>query len=160
MSKGTLQVSTPSDVEIVMTRIFAAPRELVFKALTTPELVRRWLLGPPGWSMPVCEIDLRVGGGYRYGWRNDQDGSAFGLSGAYREILRPERIVNTEVFQGMESNAAVGTLVLTEAQGRTTLTTTMRYPSKQVRDAVIQSGMEAGAAASYDRLEQILAGQA
>src|SRR5207249_2286098 len=93
---GTLKVTTPSDREIVMTRVFDAPRKLVFDAHTKPDLVKRWLLGPPGWSMPVCEIDLRVGGKYRYVWRQDNDGTQMGMGGVYREIVAPEQTVNNE----------------------------------------------------------------
>jgi len=96
-SPGGLIVTTPSDREIVMTRVFKAPRKLVFDAWTKPELVRRWLLGPPGWTMPVCEIDLRVGGAYRFVWLG-QDGTTMGMGGVYREIVIPERIVNTQLF--------------------------------------------------------------
>ena len=95
---GTLKVTTPSEREIVMTRVFDAPRQLLFEAHTKPDLVKRWLLGPPGWSMPVCEIDLRVGGKFRYVWRRDNDGTQMGMGGVYREIEAPERIVNTEKF--------------------------------------------------------------
>ena len=95
---GTFKVSTPSDREITMTRVFDAPRSLVFHALTKPELVKRWLLGPPGWSMPVCEIDLKIGGAWRYVWRN-ADGREFGMSGTYREIAAPDRIVHLERFE-------------------------------------------------------------
>lgn len=105
---GTLKVTTPSEREIVMTRVFDAPRGLVFDACTKPELVQRWLLGPPGWTMPVCEIDLRVGGRYRYVWRRDRDGSEMAMGGVYREIERPGRIVHTELFDktGMEQGVA------------------------------------------------------
>jgi uncharacterized protein YndB with AHSA1/START domain len=156
---GTLKVTTPTDREIVLTRVFDAPRHLVFDALTKPALLKRWLLGPPDWSMVVCEIDLKVGGAYRYVWRN-ADGTEMGMHGVYREIVPPERIVNTETFDfGCEaqSGEAVGTAVLTEQAGRTTLTTTVLYPSKEARDATIASGMEHGVAASYDRLAQLLA---
>ena len=89
---GALRISTPTDREIVFTRVFDAPRELVFDAMTRPELLKRWLLGPPGWTMPICEIDLRVGGAYRYVWRS-ADGVEMGMGGIHREIVRPERIV-------------------------------------------------------------------
>jgi uncharacterized protein YndB with AHSA1/START domain len=157
--KNTLKVTTPSDREIVLTRVFNAPRRLVFEALTTPELLKRWLLGPPGWIMTVCDIDLIVGGGFRYVWRNT-DGSEMGMHGVYREIKAPERIVHTEIFDfgcDAQSQEAVGTAVLTEQDGRTTLTTTILYPSKETRDGVIASGMECGVAAGYDRLEMLLA---
>jgi uncharacterized protein YndB with AHSA1/START domain len=153
---GTPQVTTPSDREIAMTRVFDAPRHLVFEALTKPELLRRWLLGPPGWTMPGCQIDLKVGGAYRYTWRNDENGKEFGTGGVYREILPPERIVNTETMDGQPGEAMV-TTSLTEHAGRTTLTLTMLFDSKEIRDGALQSGMEKGVAISYDRLEEMLA---
>jgi uncharacterized protein YndB with AHSA1/START domain len=151
-----LTLTTPSEREIVLTRAFAAPRHLVFDALTKPELVRRWLLGPPGWSMPVCEIDLKVGGSYRYVWRG-ADGTEMGMRGVYREIAPPERLVATESFdEPWYPGEAVTTTVLVELDGRTTLTTTVLYESREIRDAVLKSGMEKGVAASYDRLEELL----
>jgi uncharacterized protein YndB with AHSA1/START domain len=151
-----LTLTTPSEREIVLTRAFAAPRHLVFDALTKPELVRRWLLGPPGWSMPVCEIDLKVGGAYRYVWRG-ADGTEMGMRGVYREIAPPERLVATESFdEPWYPGEAVTTTVLVELDGRTTLTTTVLYESREIRDAVLKSGMEKGVAASYDRLEELL----
>ncbi len=154
----TLKLTTPSDREIAMTRVFDAPRQLVFDAHTKPDLVRQWLLGPPGWSMPVCEIDLRVGGKYRYVWRHDRDGTEMGMGGVYREIVPPERIVNTEKFdEAWYPGEAVDTLVLAERGGRTTLTLTVRYESRDARDAVLKSGMESGVKASYDRLAGLLA---
>ena len=155
---GTLQVTTPSEREIEMTRVFDAPRNLVYDAWTKPELLKRWLLGPPGWSMPVCEIDLRVGGSYRYVWRNDSDGTDMGMGGVYREIVPAERIVATEKFdQSWYPGEAVGTMVFAEQDGKTTLTQTMLYESQEARDAVLKSGMEQGVEASYDRLEEMLA---
>jgi uncharacterized protein YndB with AHSA1/START domain len=152
-----LQVTTPSDREVAMKRVLNAPRHLVFDAFTKPELVRRWLLGPPGWSMPVCEINLRVGAKYRYVWRQDSDGSEMGMGGVYREIAPPERIVCTEVFDTpWYPGEAVGTLVLSEEGGKTTVTQTVRYQSREVRDAVLKTGMETGVAASYDRLAELL----
>src|SRR6266508_1205650 len=119
---GALLVTTPTDREIMMTRFFDAPRRLVFDAFTKPDLVKQWLLGPDGWSMPVCEIDLRVGGKYRYVWRRDKDGTEMGMGGVYREIVAPERIVNTERFdQAWYPGEALGTLVLVEQGGKTTL---------------------------------------
>src|SRR5450755_4616251 len=118
----SFKISTPSDREIQVARDFDAPRQLVFDAFTKPELVRRWLLGPPGWSMPVCEIDLRVGGKYRYVWRHDK-GHEMGMGGVFREIVPPERIVSTEKFdEAWYPGEAVGTVVLTEANGKTTVT--------------------------------------
>ncbi len=157
-SAATLQLTAPGEREIVMARVLEAPRRLVFDAFTKPELVKRWLLGPPGWSMPVCEIDLRVGGKYRYVWRKDSDGTEMGMGGVYREIVVPERLVTTERFdEAWYPGEAVGTLVLVEQRGRTTVTQTMRYESREARDAVLQSGMEKGVAASYDRLADLLA---
>jgi uncharacterized protein YndB with AHSA1/START domain len=157
---GALKVAAQGEKEIVMTRAFDAPRRLVFDAFTKPELVKRWLLGPPGWSMPVCEIDLRVGGSYRYVWRKDADGTTMGMGGVYREIVAPERIVSTENFdQAWYPGEAVGTLVLVEQGGRTTVTQTVRYESRDARDGVLKSGMASGVEASYDRLEEVLASQ-
>ncbi len=155
---GNLKVTTPSDREIAMTRVFDAPRTLVFDAHTKPDLVRLWLLGPPGWSMPVCEMDVRVGGTYRWVWRHDRDGTTMGMGGVYREIVKPERLVTTERFdEAWYPGEALNTLVLVEQGGRTTLTQTMRYESQEARDAVLKSSMEKGVAASYDRLADLLA---
>ncbi len=155
---GTLKLTTPGEREIVMTRVFAAPRQLVFDAHTKPDLVRQWLLGPPGWSMPVCEMDVRVGGKYRWVWRHDRNGTMMGMGGVYREIVAPERLVTTEKFdEAWYPGESLNTLVLVEQGGRTTLTQTMRYESREARDAVIKSNMETGVAASYDRLADLLA---
>jgi len=153
---GNLQVTTPSDREIAMTRVFDAPRHLVFEALTRPELLQRWLLGPPGWSMPVCEVDLKVGGAYRYVWRSDDGGREFGSHGVFREVLPPERFVATEKMDGFEGESEV-TNSLVEQGGRTTLTLTMRFDSQEARDGALESGMEKGVAISYDRLDEVLA---
>lgn len=160
-SAGALKVTARGEREIVMTRDFDAPRELVFDALTKPELVKQWLLGPSGWSMPVCEIDLKVGGTYRYVWRRDSDGTEMGMDGVYREIVPPERIVHTESFDDpWYPGEAVITTALIEKGGRTTLTATMLYESREARDAVLASPMESGVAQSYDRLEKLLASMA
>jgi uncharacterized protein YndB with AHSA1/START domain len=154
---GNLKLTTRGDREIVMTRSFDAPRKLVFDALTKPELVKQWLLGPDGWSMPVCEIDLKVGGKYRYVWRRDKDGTEMGMGGVYREIAAPERVVATEKFdQSWYPGEALGTLVLIEQAGKTTLTQTVLYESREARDGVLKSGMEKGVVASYDRLAKLL----
>jgi uncharacterized protein YndB with AHSA1/START domain len=158
-STGTLTVTTPTDREIVMTRVFDAPRGLVFDAMSRPELLRRWLLGPPGWSMVVCENDLKVGGAFRHVWRGP-DGAELAMRGLYREVVPPERVVRTESFDlgcDAQSGEQIGTAVLTEQDGRTTLTLTVLYPSKEARDATIASGMEHGVAAGYDRLAEMLA---
>ncbi len=154
---GTLKLTTRGDREIVMTRVFDAPRSLVFEAFTKPELVKQWLLGPEGWSMPVCEIDLRVGGKYRYVWRHVK-GHEMGMGGVFREIVPPERIVSTEKFdEAWYPGEAVGTVVLTEEGGKTTLTQTVQYQSREAREAVLKSPMESGVAAGYDRLAELLA---
>jgi uncharacterized protein YndB with AHSA1/START domain len=155
--KNTLKVEARGDREIVMTRAFDAPRSLVFDAFTKPELVRQWLLGPEGWTMPVCEIDLRVGGTYRYVWRKASVPD-MGMGGVYREVVRPERVVATEKFdEAWYPGEAVGTLVLVEKAGKTTVTQTVLYDSRATRDAVLKSPMEKGVAAGYDRLEKLLA---
>jgi uncharacterized protein YndB with AHSA1/START domain len=126
--------------------------------LTRPELVKRWLLGPPGWSMPVCEIDLKVGGAYRYLWRQDTDRTEMGVSGVFREVVLSERLVHTESFQpAWYPGEAVVTTVLSEQNGKTTLNATVRYESREARDGVLKSPMESGVAASYDRLAELLA---
>ena len=154
---GNLTVTTPTDREIEMTRVFDAPRRLVFEALTKPELVKQWLLGPPGWTMPVCEIDLRVGGGFRYVWHG-AGGEQMGMRGVYREIVPPERIVATESFdEPWYPGEAVGTYILAEQAGKTTLTFTVRYGSRETRDAVLKTGMDTGVAASFDRLAELVA---
>jgi uncharacterized protein YndB with AHSA1/START domain len=157
--KNTLRVTTPTDREIVMTRIFDAPRRLVWDAMARPELIKRWLFGPPGWEMTVCEDDVRVGGTFRWAWRGP-DGAEMAMHGVYHEVVPPERMVRTESFDfGCDAQAGeqVGTLVLTEQGGKTTLTLTVVYPSKEARDGAIASGMEHGVAAGYDRLDEILA---
>jgi uncharacterized protein YndB with AHSA1/START domain len=154
---GTLKLTTGGDREIVMTRVFDAPRSLVFEAFSKPELVRQWLLGPPGWSMPVCEIDFRVGGRYRYVWRH-ANGQEMGMGGVHREIVVPERIVATEKFdESWYPGEAVGTIVLVEQGGKTALTQTVLYESSEAREAVLKSPMEQGVTAGYDRLAELLA---
>jgi uncharacterized protein YndB with AHSA1/START domain len=154
----TFRISTPSDREVLVERDFDAPRDLVFDAFTKPELVSRWLLGPDGWSMPVCEIDLRVGGAYRYVWRKDSTGAEMGMGGTFREVVRPERIVATERFdEAWYPGEAVDTTVFEEKAGVTKVTLTVLYVSKDARDTASRSGMEKGMSAGYDRLEQVLA---
>jgi uncharacterized protein YndB with AHSA1/START domain len=154
---GTLQVITPSEREIVMSRVFDAPRSLVFDAWTKPELLERWLGVRGGWSMVVCEVDLRVGGAYRFVWRGP-DGAEMGMGGVYREIVSPERLVATESFDDpWYPGEALDTTVLLEDGGKTTATTTVLYESKEIRDAVLESGMARGVAESYDVLSEYLA---
>ncbi len=151
---GTLKVTTPTDREIVLTRVFDAPRKLVFDAFTKPELLRRWF-GPRGWSLVVCEVDLKVGGGFRFVLRSP-DGTDMGMRGAYREIVAPERSVHMESFDDYPGESQV-TAVFVEQGGKTTFTATVLYPSQEVRDIVIKTGMEHGAAESYDKLAELLA---
>jgi uncharacterized protein YndB with AHSA1/START domain len=162
MSMGTLKVTTPGDREIVMTRVFDAPRSLVFEAMARPELIQRWLWGPPGWSMIECENDLRVGGVFRHVWRGPE-GKEMAMRGVYREVVPPERVVRTESFDfgcDSQSGEQLASAVLTEQGGKTLLTLTVQYPSKEARDATIASGMERGVAASYDQLAELLASMA
>lgn len=156
---GALDFTTSGEREIVMVRGFAAPRSRVFAALTTPELLRQWLTGPAGWTMTSCEDDLRPGGSFRYEWRGP-DGAEMAMRGTYREVVPPARIVRTETFEfgcDAQSGEQVGTATLLEQNGRTTLNVRVLYPSPEARDATIASGMERGAAASYDKLAALLA---
>ena len=154
----SFKVSTPTNREIEVRRDFNAPRHLVFDAFTKPELVRRWLLGPDGWTMPVCEIDLRVGGAYRYVWRKEATGTEMGMGGVFREVVRPSRLVATENFDdAWYPGEAVDTTVFEESDGITKVTLTVLYESKEARDTATRSGMEHGMVAGYNRLEQILA---
>ncbi len=148
--------STPNDTDIVAVRVFDAPRRLVWDAHTKAEHVARWQLGPDGWSMPVCEIDLRPSGRWHFVWRNDATGEQFGMEGVYKEIVPHERIVSTEGW-GPEWPEAVNTYVFTEENGRTTLTVTSRFPSREAREKAIATGMEKGWAQSNDRLDGYLA---
>jgi uncharacterized protein YndB with AHSA1/START domain len=153
---NALKLEAHGDREIVMTRAFDAPRRLVFEAFTRPDLLRRWLLGPPGWTMPVCEVDLRVGGGYRYMWRNEK-GTEMSASGIYREIVVPERIVASETFDPpWYPGECIISFVLRESGGKTILTQTLHYESHAAREVVIKSPMESGVVMSYDRLESML----
>ena len=153
----TFNITAHGNREILVTRLFDAPRRLVFDAYTKPELIEQWLLGPDGWSMPVCKVDLRVGGKYRYVWKSDADGREMGMGGIYREVVPPERIVVTEVFdEAWYPGDAVDTIVLVEKAGQTTLTQTIRYNSPETRDAVLKSPMQKGMAASYDRLDKFV----
>lgn len=151
---GTTTFTTPSDREIVAMRVFDAPRRLVWEAHTNPEHVRHWLLGPEGWMMPVCEIDLRLGGEWHFVWRK-ADGEQFGMRGVYKEIVPPERLVNTEAWGG-DWPEVVNTTVLTEDEGRTTLVVTVLAPSKEARDRALGTGMKDGWSTSYDRLDEYL----
>ena len=155
-NRDSFKVTTPSDEEIRMTRLFDAPRHLVFEAMTKPEHVKQWWgrLGE-GYSVPVCEIDLRPGGAWRFVNRHPKGEVAF--YGEYREITPPSRVVFTEIFEQFPDSVSVVTAELTDEGGKTRLTATVRYPSLEVRDMVLASGMARGAGISYDRLEDLVA---
>jgi uncharacterized protein YndB with AHSA1/START domain len=140
----------PSDRELTITRVFDAPRTLVWEAYTSPGHLPHWMLGPPGWTMPVCEIDLRPGGAWRWAWAHS-DGSRMEMHGVYKEVAPPERVVSTESWGG-DWPETVNTVTFTEEDGRTTLAITILYPSKEARDAALQTGMTKGMEMSYDRL--------
>jgi uncharacterized protein YndB with AHSA1/START domain len=155
----TFKLAANGDREIVISRAFDAPRKLVFDALTKPELLKQWLTGPPGWTMPICEIDLRVGGKFRYVWRGP-DGIEMGMGGVYREIKPPERLVGTEKFdEPWYPGEGLGKFELVEEDGWTVMTQTIQYESREARDMVLRSPMEGGVKSSYDTLEQLLAGE-
>ena len=152
---GLLEITTPSEREIAMTRVLNAPARLVFDAWTKPELIKRWLGVRAGWTMAVCEVDLRVGGAYRFVWRGPD--MTMGMGGLYREVVPPVRLVTTEKFnEAWYEGEAVDTMVLVEQAGKTTVTTTVRYVSRDVRDAVIKSDMASGVAEGYDKLAELL----
>jgi uncharacterized protein YndB with AHSA1/START domain/effector-binding domain-containing protein len=153
----SFNVSTPTDRSIEIARDFNAPRRMVFDAFTKPDLVRQWLLGPDGWTMPVCEIDLRVGGRYRYVWRKEATGTDMGMGGVFREIIRPEKLVATEKFDdAWYPGEAVNTTIFAGKGEITTVTLTVLYESTDARDTAARSGMERGMAAGYNRLEELL----
>ena len=152
-SSHTAVVTLPADNQILITREFAAPKHLVYRAWTTPELIKRWWSANRG-TVTVVEVDLRVGGKWRYVMVAD-DGTEVGFHGEYREIVPNERIVSTEVYEGMPDAEALDTLTLTEVEGRTTLTLLVEAPSKEIRDAIIASGMEDGLQDALDLLEEV-----
>jgi uncharacterized protein YndB with AHSA1/START domain len=157
------EVTLPSDHEVLVTRSFRAPRDLVYRAYTEPDLVRKWMLGPPGWSMPVCEMDVRPGGKYRWRWRSNEDGKEFGFHGEFKEVEAPARIVSTEFYDagdvgGDMGNGALITVTLEEeSDGSTTLVTRMDFGTKEARNAAVGTGMTGGMEQSYQLLESVLA---
>ncbi|BCM91014.1 hypothetical protein IAD21_02878 [Abditibacteriota bacterium] len=157
-TKNVMTLTLPSDLEFTLTRVFNAPRHLVFAAWTEPEHVKRWW-GCNGSAMPVCEIDLRVGGAWRYVVRMP-DGAEFGFNGVYREIEAPKRLVHTSIFEPMPEHEALVTVLFEEHDGKTTLIETTLHKSVEARDGHLQSGMEAGAAQTFDRLEALLEARA
>ena len=159
---GKLEITLPSDTEILMTRMLDAPRHLVFEALTRPEHVRRWWCCMDGFTMPVCEMDVRVGGRYRWRWRNNDDGAEFGFSGTFREVQPPSRIVHTEAYDpgtvsdDFPKNDALVTVTFVQDGDRTTVTTLVDFGSKQARDAAVATGMTDGMEQSYQLLDRLL----
>jgi len=153
-----LEITLPSDREIRIARAFDAPRDLVWDAHTKPALVRRWLLGPPGWEMPVCRIDLRVGGEYRYEWEDKGRNKKMGMGGVYTEVVKPEKIGSKEKFDDdWTGGETIALQVFTEKGGRTTSVMTVLYASKEARDGAAKSGMTDGMEAGYTRLDEVLA---
>lgn len=156
------EVTLPSDREVQVVRSFKAPRALVYRAFTEPQLVQRWLLGPPGWSMPVCEMDVRVGGKYRWRWRSHDDGKEFGFAGTFREVQPPARLVHTEAYDpgtvggGFPGDEALVTVSFTEDAGVTTMTSLIDFGSKEKRDGAVATGMTDGMEQSYTLLDGVL----
>lgn len=158
------KVTLPSDTAVSVSRSFNAPRPLVWEAYTTPSLLQRWLLGPPGWTMPVCEMDVRVGGRFRWMWRSEADGSQFGFHGEFEEVEAPAMLRHTEVYDPGdvggsmgESGHAMVTVTFSESGGITTVSTLVDYGSKEARDAAVSTGMTDGMEASYQKLDGLLA---
>jgi uncharacterized protein YndB with AHSA1/START domain len=160
------QVSLPSDREVRVTRDFKAPRELVWQAHTDPDLFQRWIGGYPGWTMPVCEMDVRVGGKYRWRWRSDEDGKEFGFHGEFSEVDPPSKMIHAEYYDPGDVGGSMSTdnpcivrTTFTEKNGVTTLVVLMDFGSKEARDAAISTGMTDGMEVSYERLDQLVAEQ-
>jgi uncharacterized protein YndB with AHSA1/START domain len=153
---GETTYATPTPLEIEVVHVVRAPRDLVFAALTEPEHLKKWLLGPEGWTMTVCDVDLRAGGGTHYEWRND-DGRDMQISSSFVEVDPPARIVSTESWGG-DWPETQNTVTLTEADGVTTMTTLVRYPTREARDAAIATGMREGMSLSFKRLSRLLEG--
>lgn len=152
----TVTVTKPGDCEVRVSRTFDAPRRLVFEAFTRPEMVKRWLYGPEEWPLVRCDIDPRVGGTIRYVWRHRERGD-MGMSGVFREVVAPERLVHTEIFdEDWTGGETVVTTVFTEDDGRTTFACTVVYSSTAARDAALETGMIEGWARALARLDDLL----
>ena len=162
MTMEKAQVSLPSDSTVKVVRRFNAPRALVYRAHTEPKLLQRWCGGHPGWTMPVCEMDVRKGGKYRWRWRRDEDGKEFGFFGAFTDVVADRRLVHTQYFDpgdvgGDMGNGAVIALELSEKDGVTTLVSVMDFGTKDAREAAMSTGMTDGMEMSYQRLDDMLA---
>jgi uncharacterized protein YndB with AHSA1/START domain len=156
MSTATLEVTTPSDREIALSRVFNAPRKLVFDCFTKCDLLQRWGLGPRDWTLTECDVDLRVGGAWRF-VTTKSNGGKMVMFGIYREIVAPERIVQTEKFEpSWYAGEGLNTTTFIEQAGKTTLTVLCRYDSKEIRDTILKSGMDGGVSISYERLAELL----
>ena len=155
--RKTVEVATPGDSQVVVKRRFNAPLELVWRCYTEPELVKRWLLGPPGWTMPVCEIDLRPGGVYRYRWRSDAEGVEFGFTGVFREIEPEKRITHSEIPEDSpEMGESHNVIEFLPIGDMTELVMTMTYADAAVRESVLATGMTDGMGMSFDLLDTLL----
>ena len=158
------QVSTPSDTEVLVSRSFDASAELVWRAYTEPDLMRLWCCGPPGWSMPVCEMDVRVGGKYRWRWRSDEDGNEFGFSGEFQEVALHAKLVHTQYYDAGDLDDSMGkepaliAVTFQERGGITSVATSIKFVSKEDRDAALSTGMTDGMEMSYKLLDGVLAG--
>ena len=157
------QASLPSDTEVLVKRSFEAPAKLVWRAYMEPDLMRRWCSGYPGWSMPVCEMDMRVGGTYRWRWRSDEDGQEFGFTGEVLEVVPHAKLVHTQIFDAgnlgvsMGSEPSIITVTFDEVNGITNVATLIKFASKADRDAAMSTGMTEGMELSYQKLDGILA---
>jgi uncharacterized protein YndB with AHSA1/START domain len=159
LDRRGFQVKAQGENEIQGTREFDAPPEMLWEAWTRPELLRRWLLGPDGWVMKVCEIDLRVGGAYRYVWHQEKTGVSMGMGGVFLEVDKPRKLVNNEKFdEAWYPGGMVGTLEFVAKGGKTLMYQTLRYDTREARDMVLKSPMEEGMVAGYNRLDGVLAG--
>ena len=160
------EVSLPSDTQVRVKRDFKAPRTLVWDAHTDPKLLKRWMLGPPGWSMPVCEMDVRPGGKYRWRWRSDENGAEFGFHGDFREVDAPAQMTHAEYYDPGDvggamdiSQPAIIRTAFSETKGITTLEMVMTFASKEIRDAAVSTGMTDGMEMGYERLDKLFAEQ-
>jgi len=157
------EASLPSDTEVLVKRSFDAPVTLVWRAYMEPDLLRRWCTGPPSWSMPVCEMDMTVGGQYQWRWRNDEDGMEFGFTGEVLEVIPHAKIVHTQVFDpgnmgiGMGGEPSIITVTFQEGDGITNVATSIKYASKADRDEAVATGMTDGMEMSYTQLDKVLA---
>jgi uncharacterized protein YndB with AHSA1/START domain len=161
-----LEVTLPSDRKVRVVRSFEAPRQLVWDAHTNPKLITRWMLGPPGWSMPVCEMDVRVGGAYRWRWRSDEDGKEFGFFGKFTEVNAPAKLAHEQNYDPgdvggpMSNEPAIVSHTFEENNGVTTMVVTMLFPSKAARDGAVASGMTNGMEIGYTRLDDMFKAKA